>query len=679
MALRQLLMQCAGALSRRRAYAATHPMVLAAEQQLFDTVTSVLQTRPQLVIGVAKSDLLIDGEAYITTGSFAHDLAVRLHRRNVGALTFAAGLTLPELRNALAWLASEQGDDDRLPPQLHALRIALVAYDQLIFGSSEQANEETGSRLWQSLAQFAGDSGFATSGAGTPDTPAHDDDSLAQHLRDAMQQNPDIARRTAAALQDFATEAASTSGATRRTMGEQLDGALARLGTSSFAPIIRSLGDRSLQHRFVSRMVSVVPAATVADWLHAAAQSREQQMSHHLIRLMSKLSVYAEVDDTPIADGVFRCAAHDLVRNWMLPDPNPEEHVALLDRIAMHERSLSDAIPLLFDGRAADVESARLVQMALEIDVVGDDALAAADALISSGHCVDILRWVSTTGDTQGASGLRAVVVSDAAVRTFLLTEPVDRLEARALLDQLDAASAEVLIDVLAASEARGTRLLVRQRLAEFGATILPTLLARLDAAPWFLVRNILTLLHEIAVDSNGTGASHMVDLMAHSQVQVRIEAFRLLLLDPQAREAAIRRALHDKHERVVILALQALADAGVTASQLSADVITQLLTMVDTEAHSEPLRAHVVRALALTQDARVREWLVTHATKRSHVLRRLQLAAPTPVAIAAVNALRRSHENDPTVQRILAMVRESGAERQWQSREPTVAHEVLT
>lgn len=681
MALRQLLMQCAGALSRRRAYAATHPMVLAAEQQLFDTVSSLLQSRPQLVLGVAKTDLLIDGEPYITTGSFAHDLAVRLHRRNVGALTFAAGLALPELRDALAWLASEPGDDDCPPPQRHALRIALVAYDQLIFGSSEQADEETGSRLWQSLAQFAGESGFAPSAAGTPDTSAHGDDGLAQHLRDAMQQSPDIARRTATALQEYATEAASTSGATRRTMGEQLDGALARLGTSSFAPIIRSLGDRSLQHRFVSRMVSAVPAATVVDWIHAAAQSREQQMSHHLIRLMSKLSVYAEANDTPIADSVFRCAAHDLVRNWMLPDPNPEEHVALLDRIALHERSLADAIPFLFDGRAADVESARLVQMALEIDVVGDDALAAADALISSSHCVEILGWVNTTGDTQSARALRAVVVSDAAVRTFLLTEPVDRLEARALLDQLDAASVEALIDVLAASEVRGTRLLVRQRLAEFGATILPTLLARLDAAPWFLVRNILTLLHEIAVDSNGANAAleNMVDLMEHSQVQVRIEAFRLLLLDSQAREAAIRRALHDKHERVVILALQALADAGDTAPQLSADVITQLLTMVDTEAHSEPLRAHVVRALALTPDARVREWLVTHATKRSHVLRRLQLATPTPVAIAALNALRRSHESDPTVQRILAMVRESGVERQWKSREPTVAHEVLT
>ncbi len=677
--LRLLLMQFVGALSRRRAYAATHPMVVSAEQQLYESVTAMLQTRRQFVIGVAKSDLLIDGEPYLAKGSFARDLATRLHRRGVGAITFTVGLTLLQLREALAWSASEPDESDAPPPRLAGVSIALVAYDQLVLGTAAEAAAAGNDRLWRSLAQLAGDSGFAASEARSADEAPEIDETMLEHLRGAMQQNPDVARRTAIALQDLAMQASTVSGEARRTMGEQLNAAMARLGSSSFGPLIRSLGERSLQHGFVSQVVSVLPAAAVADWLKIAAQSREQQMSHHLLRLMSKLSAYAEVHRTQTADQVLRSAAQDLVRNWMLEDPNPEEHTALLDRIAMHERSQPGMVAAPFDGNAADVESVRLVQMALEIDVVGEDAVAAAEALVRSGHCVELMAWVNATGKSQSARRLREVFVSDSSVRALLLTEPVDRLEARAMLEQLSLASVDVLIDVLAISEARGTRLLVRQRLAEFGVTILPTLLARLDAAPWFLVRNILTLLHDIALDSNGAGAAleNMVALLDHAHLQVRIEAFRLLLLDPRAREAAIRRALHDEHERLVILALQAVTDAGDAAPLLSAAVVTQVLAMVDAHAHSEPLRARMVRALALTHEDRVREWLVTHATKRSRLLRRLQLAEPTPVAVAAVYALRRSYDNDPTVQRIIAMVKESGAERQWHSREPAVAQEI--
>ncbi len=96
--LQQLLMRFTGALNRRRAYAATHPMVVAAEDQLHESLCGQLTQRPVLTIGVAETELLIDGEQYVTRSSYARELASRLHRRGGGAITIQAGVPMPQLR-----------------------------------------------------------------------------------------------------------------------------------------------------------------------------------------------------------------------------------------------------------------------------------------------------------------------------------------------------------------------------------------------------------------------------------------------------------------------------------------------------------------------------------------------------------------------------------------------------
>lgn len=682
--LQQLLMRFTGALNRRRAYAATHPMVVAAEQQLYESVALLHESRPVLTIGVMKTDLLIDGELYVTRSAYARELAMRLHRRGVGAITLQVGVPLQQLRELLGWLATEVASDSDAPddraPDLSAISVTPVAYDQLALGDVERAAAASGEQLWRSLAQIAGaastergtsDGDTGASHGGSVET---DHDAALAILREAVSE-PEIARRTAMAFMDLAAQGASAAPAGRARIGEQLSDALHGLGAEAFAPVIRALGAPSVRQRFVSQVVDVLPMTAVSNWLAVAAQAQDLPLSRDMLRLMSKLSQHAQSHASASAEGVFRGAAQQVVKGWAPEDPNPEDHVALLDRIALHEHSRPEASSRVATHFRA-IESSRLVQMALEIDVDGDDAMAAAEALVAAGSGANMMEWIDQSGDTRTARRLVQIATSDAAIRQLLLTEPVDRLQARALLDRLDVTAADTLIDVLEAAEARGTRMIVRQRLAGFGADIMPLLTARLDCAPWYLVRNILTVLHEIA-EANGdtaAGLTSMAALLDHAQVQVRTEAFRLLLLNTRARDAAIRRALRDDNERMVVLALQALTDSPDGDVELSAPLITELMAMVDAGKQNDTVRARMVRTLAQTRSDTVRDWLIGHVVKRSRILRRVTLNEPTQTAVAALQVLQKQYSKDPAVEPLIELARKHGYDRRWLPREPVGA-----
>jgi hypothetical protein len=669
-----LLMRFIGALNRRRSYAASHPMVIAAEDQLHEAATALLAVRPVITIGVARTDLLIDGEPYETRSSFARELATRLHRRGVGAVTMQAGVPLLQLRETLAWLATEPDVDvpssaDR-PPVLSSISITPVAYDQLALGDVERAAEASSLQLWRTMAQLAGET-HATPAGPITDAPVNHD-AIAGALARALD-NPDVARRTAVAFMDLAAQASVAPAEGRVRIGEQLNIALSKLGATSFAPVIRSLGERSLQQRFVSQVVDVLPVAAVAGWLQAAAQAEEQQMSHHMLRLMTKMSAFADTSRNPRVETAFRGAAQELVHGWSLEDPNPDDHVALLDRIALHERAKSGKSGVSGATRTTDIESSRLVQMALEVNVVGEDAIAAAEALIARGAGHDLLAWVDAAAGTSAAAALHDIATSEHAIRTLLLTEPVDRLHARALLERLGVETTETLIDVLEAAEARGTRMIVRQRLSEFGVAIVPNLMARLDSAPWYLVRNILTLLHDVTgpQGANAEGLDTLARLLDHPQPQVRTEALRLLLLDDSKRDAAIRHALHDDNERIIVLALQALTDASQYPDGMPRQIATDLMAQVDAGHHSDNVRSRMVRALAGVMDEDVRDWLIGHVARKSRLLRRLSLVEPTQTAVAALHTLQRSFGGDPVAAPVIVLARKEGNDRRWQARDP--------
>ncbi len=680
--IQTFILRFTGALNRRRAYAPTHPMVRDAEVALLDAAAAALESRATLSIGVARHELLVDGEPYEARG--ASELATRLHRCGVGAVTIESGVTAEDLRAALTWLALEPEGTGKVAPPQGTVHITRTAYDHLVLDDAIREAENAVASLWRSLAELAGmlpgSAGSTAGGApGEVDAENLDTGRIATALRTVIHQ-PAVARRTAVTVLELTKHVSTTSDEGRALIGRELESLLDQLGDDSFAPIVRSLRDHAQQQqRFVTQLVDALPLPAAPAWLNVAAVAAERPMSQQLLRLMTKLSTLADDRGEVATEAAFRDATRDLVAGWTLVDPNPEEHVELLDRIAAFERGTATQPRRAGAAQQSVVESMRLVQMALELDCGGDDTEAAAEALMVAGSGRALLSWIHAAGDTTTARWLRTVATSERAVRQVLLNEPVDRLEARALLAMLDESYTETLLDVLAEAGTRGTRLIVRQRLAEYGSEITPRLLARLDDAPWYVVRNILTLLHDLAMQQSGTtvGGEVMLRLLDHSQVQVRVEAVRLLLLmGESARAAALHRALDDANDRVAMVAIEALAESATADGELPASLLAQLKSQVDGGTRSDTVRARAVRALAPLQDDATRDWLIGLVTHRTRFLRRLLLNQPSQTAAAALQVLLRSYPDDPAVRAVRDLAKRDARDPRWMARDPGILTE---
>ncbi len=739
--IRPVLVRFTVALNRRRAYAPSHPMVSHAESALHEAMLAALATRSSFTLGVAHRELLVDQVPVEHGGATARDLAERLHRRGVGAITLSAGLTLEALQGALAWLAHDPHattsrialgiattestalpEHDDTPPTTPGLAIGRIAYGRLAMSDEEAETDREVASLWRSLAAVAFDAdvlsgrrtaraseeaaangtangmtsdtsaGHAGAGAGAAGGAPEDAVSPAgEQPSPADVSSDDVARmiadrgddhefigRVGSAVHSIAMRLRVATPAVRQEVAERLRTVLAQLSQSELGAIIRAAGQADAQRQFISALLDVMPASAIVEWLELAANATDQQLSHHLLRILTKLSVHSgpqqSAANTPDA---FREATQALVAGWELDDPNPIEHGILLDFIAATERPQADpgsetAAPLPDlheqDRPAPDEDAVRLVQMACEINVAGSDAIDAAQSLVVAGHTALLFSWLSASPGRDAARTLHAAVTAPDTLLRALLREPFDVSAARALLADLDISAAPALLDALERARPRSARRVLLTTLTAFGPALVPLLLHRLDASPpWYFVRNLLLLLRDV---SGTVGTVHdaqsphrdLHTFLRHAQEQVRVEALRLLLELPEQRDAAIRQSLDDRSERVVALAIDALvsdaASTGARPALLSRDMTTRLIRLVDAQEHEPELHARAIRALLHTSNPVVRDWLLTQVRRTSRILRRSVLADTQPTVLAALHVLASRYATDPRVAPVLALAR---------------------
>jgi hypothetical protein len=693
--IRPVLVRFTVALNRRRAYAPTHPMVMQAEEALHEALRAALTRRPSITLGIAHRELLVDQVPIEQAGATARELAERLHRRGVGAITLSAGLTLEALQQALSWLAHDPTatatrvslgtsvpDGARPvadePPVAPGFAIAKVAYERLSLTDDDSDAEREIAALWRSLAAVAFDADIIAATSEHPDLEHATPDALAEAIRERIADRPFVGR-VGSVVQSIASQLRTAAPAVRKEVAARLRAVVSQLGESDLGAIIRATGRGAEQRQFITALLDVMPASAIVEWLELAANSTDQQLSHHLLRILTKLSVHAgerrQVADAPDA---FREATQALVAGWELDDPNPIEHGALLDFIAAGTRPATPPVggkaPVLEDlgegeRQAPDEEAVRLVQMACEIDVVGPDAIAAAQALVLAGHTALLFSWLAVAPGQAAATDLRRAMTAPETLLRTLLREPFDVSSARTLLEDLDLSAAPVLLDALERARARSARRLLLTTLTGFGPALVPLLLQRLEASPpWYFVRNLLLLLRDLSADdaaSMGVHTSHrsMLSFMDHAQEQVRLEALRLLVDLPADRDAALRRALDDRSERVVTLAVDALASAAAAASAstsatMGRELSNRLMRLVDAKDFEPELLARAIRVLVLTSHPMVRDWLLSHVARTSRILRRLTLADARPSVLSALHVLAVRYATDPRVAPVLALAR---------------------
>jgi hypothetical protein len=299
---------------------------------------------------------------------------------------------------------------------------------------------------------------------------------------------------------------------------------------------------------------------------------------------------------------------------------------------------------------------------------VGSDAIAAAQTLAMAGHTALLFAWLANAPGRDAAQQLRSAVTSPDTLLRAMLREPFDASSSRALLADLDITSAPTLLDALERARPRSARRVLLTTLTAFGPALAPLLLQRLDASPpWYFVRNLLLLLRDVSAEGSAVNDPHSAHrslhtFLEHAQEQVRLEALRLLLEMPDQRDAAIRRSLDDRSERVVALAIDALVSdltAGAGGNTLlNRDLSTRLMRLADARAQEPELCARAIRALVHTSNPMVRDWLIVLVRRTSRILRRTVLADAQPAVLAALQVLATRYATDPRVAPLIALAR---------------------
>jgi hypothetical protein len=173
--LTEFLIEFSIALQKFAIYPAGHPMLAKTVERLERRLILLLDTREALSLGVANTQLVIEGIATDEHNAVLRDLAQRLHRHHLGALKIGRGVQTDELREMLFVVGMELTKDAipvglRPPseiPEWSHVHLYPLAYEHLelldddssalkpMAGERIRGGGARAARLWVGLAQAA--------------------------------------------------------------------------------------------------------------------------------------------------------------------------------------------------------------------------------------------------------------------------------------------------------------------------------------------------------------------------------------------------------------------------------------------------------------------------------------------------------------------------------------------
>src|SRR6185312_1759372 len=206
-------------------------------------------------------------------------------------------------------------------------------------------------------------------------------------------------------------------------------------------------------------------------------------------------------------------------------------------------------------------EPLRVVQLSIEVGVIGRETNDAIDAMVKAGQMGTLFSVLAQADpDSETARSIGERLATQEHLRGLLESHAPDAEQLDWVVRRLGARAADPLLDVLGASTSRATRRKVLGLLAQLGPALGPAAVARLPAAPWYFQRNLLILIDRLGAWPDGFSLSPYA---GHADARVRREAVRMLIRTASAgqRGAAIVAALGDSDDQVVRLALGAAAE----------------------------------------------------------------------------------------------------------------------
>jgi hypothetical protein len=641
--LADFLMDLAVALHKHAIYPPGHPLLDHAVDSVHAALARLLADRPALSIGVARRQLIIEGVATDSDHPLLAELAGKLHRHHLGAVKLLPGITRPELSDALAVVGLEAQRDAQpigmQPELLHSrwthVKLFPLTYDRLELLDEDLEGESArgvrsghAAQLWVGLARAA----IAADHTAQPEQSALDPEMVA-HAIDEHDREQAYDQVIVGYLLQIAREVKQDGSREDTGLQRRISKLVGSLRPETLRRLLEMGGDSMQRRRFVLDASQGMTVDAVVELVQAAATAEGQTISHSLVRMLTKLASHAASDASArsrAADGAFREHVERLVGSWSLDDPNPAAYSAALSQIA-HANVGAE------HGAVADelaCEPARVLGIALELDVPGQRVTHAASMMLDAGALGELLDLLDAAPDPQGvvASGVWRQILERDPLHTLLAAPRLDNAAIRRLVAREGTAAVPVILAALDACREGSRQERLMSYLISVGPNAAPAVAEHLARAAAPLARELLAGLVKLAPTEPPVEAG---PYLTHFDPALRREATKLLLGYESTREATLFTAVRDADERVVYSALLA-AGAGCTG-----EVAAVIRKRIDNgDLTDGAARAAGIRAVATRRDDAALGWVLAHALLPGGLLRRARLAPASPELLASLTAL---------------------------------------
>lgn len=593
-----MLLALAGVIQQLRLGPEGHPALAASFAGLERLLEGLLLERTSLVVEVGGAQLLIEGMETNAAFEPLRDLALQFREAGVGGMVFLPGVTALELHRVLSAIAHPDqggGFPDAPHLSLRALR------------PSGQHSADP----WLALERRALDDPTRSRSARDPGEIA-----LGLELHPA---SPQFDARVVELLAQIALRA---NGDAEETAS--LDALLSHLVADTLRRLLGPNGPTTAAREFLVTAAPMLTPGTLLRLCQALAPGREGMISVGALRVLARLSEGAAPGSR--SSRVIGEEFHRLVT-----------------------MAFDKGVPAATQALAPEPE--RVLKLALESGILEPGAEVAADRMISRRQVTGLIALLDTVPrEDPVAKALRARLFHPRAVRLLLEASPPDLDALDRLIPAAGIEAAPALLDALAESRERRVRMRLLDLLSRYDQSIAPMLLERMDGMPWYVQRNLLTLLGRLPdLPVNFSAES----LLFHRDPRVRHEAIALAITDPDLRDRAIAEALGSGYEPSERLGLAALA------SGCPAEFYPRVFTRV-----ADPEINPDLRALAVTALATVKDPVVLRLLRRMVIARGIpgisRLAPRSPPMLAALRGLATHWGSHPKVGPLLESARQS-------------------
>jgi hypothetical protein len=651
-------------------YPEGHPSLTPAASGVTRRAEHLFEGRATLALGVARQQLVIEGVATDVKNPLLAELAGRLHRHHLGAVTFHRGLRTSEVADVLKTLALEAertGEPLGLgpPEQLRAwdhIRLHPVTYERLELLQEDAdaapaadgggAGKERGVRsaqLWVGLARAALVAEAAADDADDAAPPSATEPTAIAKAIDDHPRSAAYDQVIVGYLLQIADELKNSGGTEAIALRRRTSKLVGALQPGTLRRLIEMGGDTAQRTKFAIDATHGLAVDAVLEIVRAMADASHKTVSDPLVRMLSKLARHAEQgtpEARPQADEALREQVRDLLQGWTLDDPNPDAYGQALHRMAAASTPAQQRSEV-----AHTAEPLRILQTAVEAGVLGFAAWRAVERIVGENEIGRLVQLLEASPN--GSVGpLWTRITAPDVIRQLAGAEPPDFPTLDLVLPRLAVTGFEPLLDVLGTSESRTTRRGLLDRLARAPRELGASIAARLAGeTPWYVTRNLLLILDGLPALPDGFSAA---SFLGHPDVRVRREAVKLVLKVSVERERALLGALQDPDARMVRLALTAALEQ---CPPVALPLVTKL---AQDDATAAELRVLAIKVLGRAGNTAALDTLVAIVDGGTSWLGRPRLAARSLEVLAALMALSTGWRNDRQAVKLLALAASS-------------------